>query len=549
MSYLIGYDAGSSSVKAALLDAATGRQVAAASSPEEEMPIHAPRPGWAEQDPRMWWEHLRRATALLGREAGAGMREVEAIGISYQMHGLVVTDAELRPLRPAIIWCDSRAVGVGEEAFRLLGEEECLGCLLNSPGNFTASRLRWLRENEPEVYREVRWAMLPGDWLAARMTGEAATTPSGLSEMILWDFLEDKPAERVMERLGIDPRLLPPVVPTFSVQGELRREAAEELGLPAGIPVAYRAGDQPNNAFSLRVLEPGEAAATAGTSGVVYGVSGRRLCDRESRVNVFLHVNHSPGRPRYGLLMCVNGAGILYRWLKGNLGSGAGWDYPRMDEMAAAVPVGAEGLVFLPFGNGAERTLSNRNPGASLHGLDLNLHRREHLLRAAQEGIAFALGYGMEIMEGMGFRAESVRAGEANMFRSPVFREAFAAVTGARLEVYATDGAQGAARGAGMGAGLFRDPAEAFAGLERVAVVECEGERGEAYREAYSRWRRVLEAQVERHGEDRGGRRGEEAAGAREGRLRAGEEGGTPGVSGGGTLCPERRQEHPGRPG
>ncbi len=494
MSYILGYDAGSSSIKAALLDAETGRPVASASSPEEEMPISAPRPGWAEQDPGLWWEHLRRATYLLKAKGGVDLRRVEAVGISYQMHGLVVVDGDLRPLRPAIIWCDSRAVPVGDRAFRDLGGESCLARLLNSPGNFTACRMGWLRENEPETYRKARWMMLPGDWLAARMTGEATTTAPGLSEMILWDFVEDRPALLVMERLGLEEDLIPPLVPTFSVQGELRQEAAGELGLRPGIPVSYRAGDQPNNAFALRVLHPGEAAATAGTSGVVFGVTDRRVHDAQSRVNVFLHVNHAPGLPRYGILLCVNGTGILYRWLKRSLGGAEGWGYPLMNELAASVPVGAQGLVFLPYGNGAERTLKNRDPGASLHGLDLNLHGREHVLRAAQEGIAFALRYGMEIMEGMGFRLERVRAGLTNMFLSPVFREAFAAVSGVELELYETDGAQGAARGAGLGAGLYRDAEEAFTGLVKAVEVRSDGSLEKAYVEAYGRWRKKLEA-------------------------------------------------------
>ena len=496
MAFLLGYDAGSSSIKAALLDAETGKLVASAPSPEEEMPISSPRPGWAEQDPRQWWEHLRRATAFLGRGEGVDLRQVKAIGISYQMHGLVVTDASFEPLRPAIIWCDSRAVPVGERAARKLSGDRCLARLLNLPGNFTACRIAWLRENEPETLRKARWAMLPGDWLAARLTGEARTTASGLSEMILWDFLEGKPALDVMESLGIDERLLPPLVPTFSVQGELREEVARELGLRPGTPVAYRAGDQPNNAFSLRVLEPGEAAATAGTSGVIYGVTGERVHDPHSRVNVFLHVSNSAESPRYGVLLCVNGAGILYRWLKDNLEGRGEWDYPLMDRLAASVPAGSEGLVFIPYGNGAERTLRNRDLGASLHGLDFNRHRREHVLRAAQEGVAFALRYGMEIMEGMGFRLERVRAGNANMFLSPVFREAFSAVTGVGLEIYDTDGAQGAARGAGLGAGIYREADEAFRGLSRVAELRVTGKVKEVYREAYESWRETLLAIV-----------------------------------------------------
>ncbi len=497
MGYLLGYDVGSSSIKASLLDADTGRLVAAASSPSEELPISAPRPGWAEQHPDIWWKHLVLATGMLGREKGVDLREVLAIGISYQMHGLVVVGRDMRPLRPSIIWCDSRAVSIGERAFEELGRERCLGCILNSPGNFTASRLAWMRENEPELYRRVHKAMLPGDYLALRMTGEAATTPSGLSEMMLWDFSAQKPAEMVMEYYGISPDILPEVRPTFSIQGELTDRAARELGLRPGTPVSYRAGDQPNNAFALKVLEPGEAASTAGTSGVVYGVSSRPRSDPLSRVNVFVHVNHRSDHPSYGLLMCVNGAGITYRWLRDLLGGkDAGWDYPRMNEEAASAPPGAAGLLAFPYGNGSERTLGNRNPAASLHGLDYNLHRRTHLLRAAHEGVAFALNLGLGIMRDMGAGSDSIRAGKANMFLSPLFREVFAAVTGATLEIYDSDGAQGAARGAGLGAGVYGDFEDAFRGLAMEAVVEPDERLAEVYREVYVRWREVLERSV-----------------------------------------------------
>ncbi len=497
MGYLLGYDAGSSLIKAALLDADTGATVAAASSPPGELAIDAPRPGWAEQDPRAWWEHLQRATAMLGEAPGANLRAVEAIGISYQMHGLVVVDRELRPLRPAIIWCDSRAVEIGDSALRAIGEGACLGKLLNSPGNFTASRIKWVKESEPDVYRRACKVLLPGDYLAARMTGEAVTTPGGLSEMILWDFAEERAAGLVLEHFGIDPGLLPEVRPTFSRQGGLTRAAAEELGVRPGIPVSYRAGDQSNNAFSLRVLQPGEVAATAGTSGVMYGVTSRREGDPLSRVNVFLHVNHRAGDPRYGVLMCVNGAGILNRWLKGLLaGPRRSPGYAEMNGLAATAPPGSSGLLMLPYGNGAERTLGNRDVGASLHGLNFNLHTRAHLLRAAQEGVAFALNYGLEIMRGMGMEADKARAGEANMFLSPLFREIFAAVTGATLEIYDTDGAQGAARGAGIGAGLYRDVEEAFSGLRLVGATEPAGDLVQIYGETYARWRERLSAAV-----------------------------------------------------
>lgn len=498
MGYLLGYDAGSSSIKATLLDAETGEVMASATSPERELSIDVPQPGWAEQDPEVWWGHVKRATALIRERSDSNLRGVKAIGISYQMHGLVVVDNGLRALRPAIIWCDSRAVPIGDEAFRGIGEGVCLGRLLNSPGNFTASKLKWVKDNQPDIYGRIYKAMLPGDYLAMRMTGEVVTTPSGLSEMILWDYREEEPAALVLDHYGISPDLLPGTAPTFSVQGELTRGAAEELGLEPGTPVSYRAGDQPSNAFSLKVLDPGEAAATAGTSGVIYGVSDRPECDPQSRVNIFIHVNHRGDNPRYGILLCVNGTGILYQWLKRNLvGGGEPLDYDTMNRLAASVPAGARGLVILPYGNGAERTLGNRNIGASVHGLDLNIHTRAHLLRAAQEGIVFALNYGLEIMRGMGLEVETVRAGGANIFQSPLFGEAFAVVTGAAVELYDTDGSQGAARGAGLGAGIYKDMEEAFVGLKLVKVIGPSPGLEEAYREAYGRWREVLGTYVE----------------------------------------------------
>jgi xylulokinase len=502
--YLLGYDAGSSSIKATLLEAETGIVVAGASSPRGEFEINAPQPGWAEQDAELWWENLKMATAAMRTRHGIEFREIKAIGISYQMHGLVVVDKSLKPLRPSIIWCDSRAASIGEHAFSGIGREICLGRLLNSPGNFTASRLKWLSDNETDTYDLIHKVMLPGDYLAMKMTGEVATTPSGLSEMILWDYVEEKAASLVLDYFGIPPDLLPRVTPTFSMQGELSGEAAEELGLREGTPVCYRAGDQPNNAFSLKVLEPGEVAATAGTSGVIYGVSDRPQCDSRSRVNTFLHVNHLTEEPRYGVLLCVNGTGILYQWLRKNMvGSGGSLDYTSMNELAASAPVGSGGLVFLPYGNGAERTLEDRNIGASLHNLDLNNHGRAHILRAAQEGVIFALNYGLEIMRGMGFDVRTIRAGETNMFLSPLFGEIFANVTGATVELYDTDGSQGAARGAGLGAGIYKNMEEAFVGLRKVGAIEPDPELEETYTGAYQRWYKVLKTLMETEGSNR----------------------------------------------
>lgn len=494
MSYLLGYDIGSSSVKTSLLEAETGVIVAAAVSPRTEMEISSPHPGWAEQHPDTWWEHVRRATAIIKVQAGAKLPEVKAIGISYQMHGLVIVDRDLRVLRPAIIWCDSRAVEIGRRAFQELGPEFCLNRLLNSPGNFTASKLKWVKENEPEIYGRIYKAMLPGEYIAAVMTGAVRTTPSGLSEGIWWDFANDWIADFLLDYYGISPELLPEVAPVFAEQGGLTVQAAAELGLQPGTAVAYLAGDQLNNAFSLHVLREGEIAATAGTSGVVYAVSGRPVHDSLSRVNTFVHVNHSAAEPRYGTLLCVNGAAILNRWLRDCLTDAA--SYREMDELATSAPPGSDGLLILPFGNGAERTLDNRDLGASIHGLRFNLHERAHILRAAQEGIIFALNYGMEIISAMGIGATAVKAGHANMFLSPLFAEAFATVTGVPVELYNTDGAQGAARGAGVGAGIYRDFDEVFVGLKTIRFIEPNVGLNQVYQDTYQRWRMELQKQM-----------------------------------------------------
>ena len=498
--YLLGYDIGSSSVKASLVDVESGRCIASAFYPKQEAPIISKKVGWAEQEPQMWWENLKLATAevlsqvRLGMPGQAGHDVIAAIGISYQMHGLVCVGKDMQPLRPSIIWCDSRAGPYGEAAFKALGAERCLSHLLNSPGNFTAAKLAWVKENEPEVFDRIHKIMLPGDYIALKLTGEACTTVSGLSEGMFWDFKENKPASFLMEWFGFDESILPTIVPTFSEQGRLSASAAAELGLEAGIPVTYRAGDQPNNALSLNVFNPGDIAATAGTSGVVYGVGGEVAYDPLSRVNTFAHVNHSAGDPRLGILLCINGTGILNSWIRRNVVP-EGIPYDEMNRIAAGIPVGCEGVGVLPFGNGAERMLCNKETGCRAFGLNFNTHSWKHLVRAAQEGIVFSFKYGIDIMEDMGMEVSRIHAGNANMFLSPVFRETLAGVTGATIELFDTDGSVGAAKGAGLGAGIFKDSCEAFSTLERLAIVEPSGTKD--YSEAYSRWKEELEKTID----------------------------------------------------
>lgn len=489
--YLLGYDIGSSSVKASLVNAESGKCVSSAFFPKTEAEIIAVKPGWAEQNPESWWENLKLATQAVLTKSGVDARDIKAIGISYQMHGLVCVDKNGQVLRPAIIWCDSRAVPYGQKAIEMLGEEMCLSHLLNSPGNFTASKLAWIKENEPAIYERIDKIMLPGDYIAMRLSGTICTTISGLSEGMFWDFKNGRIADFLMNHYGFDSSLIADIKSTFSEQGRVNAAAACELGLKEGTSITYRAGDQPNNALSLNVFNPGEIASTAGTSGVVYGVNGEVNYDPKSRVNTFAHVNHSAEQTRLGVLLCINGTGILNSWVKRTVAP-EGISYNDMNVLAAQAPIGSAGLSILPFGNGAERMLENKETGCSVQGINFNLHEKSHIVRAAQEGIVFSFKYGIDIMEQMGISIRKIHAGKANMFLSPLFREMLAGVTGAVIELYDTDGSVGAAKGAGIGAGIYKDNNEAFATLEKVEVIEPKPADREAYAEAYGRWKQCL---------------------------------------------------------
>lgn len=488
---LLGYDLGTSSVKACLMDAATGKVLATDFYPHQEAPIKSLQPGWAEQAPEDWWTRVVEATKSVMAMAKIDPKDIKAIGISYQMHGLVMVDRDGKVIRDSIIWCDSRGVPYGEKASAELGDENIMPHILNRPGNFTATKLAWVKENEPEKFDRIWKIMLPGDYVAWRMTGNCLTNPEGLSEYMLWDFRENGPARILMDYFGYSLDILPEVVPTFSNQGGLTAEAAAELGLAPGTPITYRAGDQPNNALSLNVFEPGEVAATAGTSGVVFGINDRVDYDPQSRVNNFAHVNHTAEDPRIGVMTCISGTGILNSWMKRNVAA-PDCSYDMMNELAAKSPVGSRGVTILPFGNGAERVLKNQDPGASFHGIRFNINDRNDLLRAAQEGIVFALMYGMEVMEGIGMQINKIHAGHANMFLSPVFRDTLASVSGADIVLFDTDGSAGAARGAGIGAGIYDNRDQAFSTLKQIDIIHPAADR-QAYIDAFARWKNILE--------------------------------------------------------
>lgn len=490
--YYLGYDLGSSSIKVALVESSTGKSVGVVTYPEQEMEIIATHQGWAEQDPDLWWDYLCEATSRLLRESNVSPESIQGIGIAYQMHGLVLVDTEGKPLRPSIIWCDSRAVGIGNQAYQDLGEDFCAAHFLNAPGNFTASKLKWVADHEPELFAKVYKFMLPGDYMAYKLSGQFQTTISGLSEGIFWDFKNESLADSLMKYYGIDSKMVPEIVPTIGLQSKLSAAGAKAVGLVEGTPIFYRAGDQPNNALSLNVLKPGEVAATGGTSGVVYAVTDQLSVQECSKVNNFAHVNYTPENNHIGKLLCINGSGILYRWMKDNLDVDS---YEQMNQLAESVAIGSEGLSILPFGNGAERMLENINLGAHIEGLQLNSHHKSHLCRAALEGIAFSFVYGMELMQNDGVNLSMIKAGDDNLFRSQIFSETIATLMGVEIKIFHTTGAIGAARACS----LVNGDMTSFSALieeNDYKMTYLPKDNTEAFKSAYTLWKKRLEQKL-----------------------------------------------------
>lgn len=495
--YFLGVDVGSSSVKTCLFDAELGSTVAFASVPDSEQPIISRQPGWAEQDPKMWWENFEAGCHAVFELSRVDAKEVGAIGIAYQMHGLVVTDADHVPLRDAIIWCDSRATDIGLNSFHDIGANICLNTVLNSPGNFTASRLRWVRENEPDLYRKIRHMLLPGDFLALCLTGEASTTEGGLSEAILWNFRDRCPSKEVLSHFDIDPSLVPRTVPAIGFQGSVLDDIADRLGLSPSTPLTYRCGDQSNNAFSLGANAPGEVVATAGTSGVIYAVTDNNVSDTLSRVNTFIHVNNSLSEPRNGVLVCLNGTAILYRWLKTILGGNDdSFGYEDLNKLALQSPPGANGLHVFPFGNGAERILNDLRVDAHITHLDFNRQGRADLVRASLEGIVYALRLGFDVLKELGIQPQVIKATSTNLFLGPAFCSIFTNAMRTPVHIYQTTGAEGAARGAALGSGYFSNPEETFRNLTIKQVHEPDSKLSDRYASGFAAWKKELKERI-----------------------------------------------------
>lgn len=492
--YFLGIDLGSSSIKLAVLDGHSGKALANTTVPEKEMQMHAPKAGWAEQDPELWWNYICDGIKKL-RSDGVAIARIQAIGISYQMHGLVLTDKNLKVLRPSIIWCDSRAAPIGSQIYTEKGASFFQERVLQSPGNFTASKLKWVQKNEPELFKKVAYMMLPGDYIAAKFSGVAQTSKSGLSEAALWNFKKQSLATEVLEAMELPKDVIPEIVANFGIQAQIDSTLAEELGLSKEVKITYRAGDQPNNALSLNVTQPGEIATTAGTSAVIYSVTDQDASDTENRVNTFLHVNHTEKQKRNGVLLCINGSGILYQWLRKILSTEQNQliSYDQLNKLASQVTPGSDGLLFYPFGNGVERIFNNKKSSSGIENLNFNRHETAHVVRAACEGIVFAMNYGFEVMQTIGAGGSRVKATHANLFLSPVFRDIFVNTTQTSLELYNTNGAEGAARGAAFGFGHYSSLNEANQSLELMGTQEPDPRLTQAYKAYYQNWKNNIQ--------------------------------------------------------
>jgi xylulokinase len=490
---LCGIDVGTSSIKVSVVDAANQQLIYSTSFPEIENEISSPAPGFAEQDPEHWWYCVQQAILKANASHTYNPLDISAIGISYQMHGLVVLDDEEQVVRPSIIWCDSRAVSIGQKAFDTLGTY-CETNLLNSPGNFTASKLAWVKENQPEVYVRIKHVMLPGDFIAGRLTKHFTTTASALSEGIFYDFQTDTISSAVLDYFKFDKSLFPAIQDVFSSHGTIVSEVADALGLNKQVLVTYKAGDQPNNAFSLGVLQPGDIATTAGTSGVVYGISDELKYDKHNRVNSFAHVNYTNHAKRIGVLMCINGTGILNRWVKQTVCSDL--SYVQMNELAANTTIGSKGLLCVPFGNGAERIFQNKLVGASFEHLDFNRHGRAEMIRSAQEGIAFSMAYGIEMLADAGIKPTKLKAGFANMYLSDVFAQTIVNAANVSVDLLESDGAFGAALGAGLGLKYYKTEDEAVANIKHIKTINPSSAELSQTKTAYESWKELVKQKL-----------------------------------------------------
>ena len=461
--YLLGFDVGSSSVKASLVNADSGKCVATAFFPEKEAPIMAVKAGWAEQDPQMWWDNAKLSLKKIMVEAGATAEEIKAIGISYQMHGLVCVDKNLKALRPSIIWCDSRAVPYGEKAFKDLGADQCLSHLLNSPGNFTAAKLAWVKENEPENFKKIKKIMLPKDYLAYKLSGTFCTDYSDASGMLLLDVKNRKWSKEMCDICGITEDMLPKLFDSFEKVGELKHDLAAELGLRDGVVIAAGAGDNAAAAVGTGTVGNNKCNISLGTSGTIFMSSDSFAVDSNNALHSF---DHADGH--FHLMGCMLSAASCNKWWMDEILKTK--DYA--DEQKGIDKLGENHVFFLPYLMGERSPWNNPNARATFTGITMDT-TREDMTQAVLEGVAFATRDMYEVAKSIGVapKRTMICGGGA---KSPLWRRMIANILNVEVDVPSCEEGpgMGGAMLAMVACGAYKSVEEAAAAIVKVDKTE-----------------------------------------------------------------------------
>ncbi len=486
MSHVLGIDASTTAVKAILLDGSGAVRGIGSSAYE----FSVPRPLWSEQDPHLWWDGTVAAIRAVLASTGVPGDDVVAVGLTGQMHGAVLLDGADEVLRPAILWNDQRTGAECDLIREIVGPERLVAITGNDAlTGFTAPKLVWVRDHEPEIWGRVAHVLLPKDYVRLRLTGGHAMDKADGSGTMLFDLAARDWSGEVLDALRIDPAWMPPTFEGPEVTGTLTAEAAAATGLRSGTPVVAGGGDQAANAVGVGAVEPGVVALSLGTSGVVFATTDRPLFEARGRVHAFCHA--VPGRWHMMSVM-LSAAGSL-RWFRDAVAPGT--EYDDLVAPAAEVPAGSEGLLFLPYLTGERSPYPDPLARGAFVGLTL-AHDRRHLTRAVLEGVAFGLRDGLDLMVEAGMPAPSVIRASGGGTSSPLWRQILADVLGA--EIATVDTAEGAAYGAGLlaavGAGWFPTVETAAARLVAATPAAAPGPDAPRYAEVHAVYRELYPA-------------------------------------------------------
>ncbi|HOD80027.1 MAG TPA: xylulokinase [Phycisphaerae bacterium] len=497
MAYYLGIDIGTSGTKALVMDA-RAKVLATATG---EHAISAPRPGWSEQDPANWWQATVRAVRQAIAKAGVDGRQVAGIGLSGQMHGLVILDRGGKVLRPSIIWNDQRTAREAAEIEAAVGGKKKLIALVGNVAqtSFTLTKLLWVRRNEPKIYDKIAHMLLPKDYIRLRLTGEFVGDVSDMSGTLILDQKKRNWSKKIISTFQLDQRILPPVVESHEITGRLTADVAEQLGLSAGTPVVGGGGDQPAGAVGNGVVVEGLTSATMGTSGVVYVHSSGYRTDPQSRVGTFC----SCVQDEYCLFGCILSAGGSFQWFRNTLGQAEVKQakkqrcdpYELLTAQAAAAPAGCEGVFWLPYLTGERTPHGDPYARACWIGMHSRTTRNE-LVRSVMEGATFGMNDAVTLLRELGLSIRQIRLSGGGA-RSEFWRQLQADIYNATcVTINAEEGpAYGVALLAAAGTGRFKNVREACkAGISITRTIKPDAKSRKLYAQYYTQYRRLYPA-------------------------------------------------------